>query len=143
MSHSELFSQNGNWYVIATVPLGTQVILVGRSYDSLWAFVQLANGTKGWVQAAALDGTVPVRSLSLADGSVFVPYRPDLPGTPGGNTGTGNQAGGSSQIYVVLPGDTLSTIAQHFGVSLYAIAAANHIWNYNLIYVDQQLIIPA
>ena len=72
------------------------------------------------------------RRLSLFY-SVFVPYRPDLPGTPGGNTGTGNQAGGSSQLYTVLPGDTLSTIAQHFGVSLYAIAAVNHIWNYNLM----------
>ena len=129
--------------VIATVPLGTRVVLVGRSYNSLWAYVQLADGTTGWVQAFTLDATVPVRSLSLADGSVFVPYAPDLPGTPGGNTGTGNTAGSSSHIYVVLPGDTLSTIAQHFGVSLYAIAAANHIWNYNLIYVDQQLIIPA
>jgi uncharacterized protein YgiM (DUF1202 family) len=129
--------------VIATVPLGTQVVLLGRSYDSLWAEVKLSNGTVGWVQASTLDGTVPVRSLSLADGSVFVPFAPDLPGTPGGNTGTGNTAGGSSHFYTVLPGDSLSAIAQHFGVSMYAIAAANHIWNYNLIYVDQQLIIPA
>ena len=126
--------------VIATVPLGTHVVLLGRSYDSLWAQIKLADGvTVGWVQASTLDGTVPVRSLSLADGSVFVPNAPLYPGTTTG----GSTSGGTSQIYVVLPGDTLSTIAQHFGVSLYAIASANHIWNYNLIYVDQQLIIPA
>ncbi|MEP7293811.1 MAG: LysM domain-containing protein, partial [Chloroflexota bacterium] len=61
---------------------------------------------------------------------------PDLPGTPGGNVG-------SSQIYVVRPGDSLSLIAQSFGVSIYSLAAANHIFNYDLIYVDQRLVIPA
>jgi uncharacterized protein YgiM (DUF1202 family) len=129
--------------VIATVPLGTHVVLLGRSFDSLWAQVRLSNGTVGWVQASTLDGTVPVRSLSLADGSVFVPFGPSPNQPVTGGTTSGGTAGGTSQIYVVLPGDTLSTIAQHFGVSLYAIAAVNHIWNYNLIYVDQQLIIPA
>ena len=87
-----------------------------------------------------LDATVPVRSLALADGSVFVPYAPSYPG--GRNTG-GNQPVAAHILTWYVPGDTLSKIAQHFGVSLYAIAAANHIWNYNLIYVDQQLIIPA
>lgn len=127
--------------VITTVPLGTQVVLVGRNYNSTWAFIRLADGTQGWVQANAIVGTVPVRSLALADGSVFVPNAPDLPGTPGGNNNGGNP--GNAQYYTVRPGDTLSTIAQRYGVSLYAIAAANNIWNYNLIYVDQTLVIPA
>ncbi len=128
--------------VIATVPAGTRIILLGRNYNSTLAQVQLADEAVGWVQATALTATVPVRSLALADGSVFVPYAPSLPISPT----TGGTNGGTSssyQTYVVLPGDSLSTIAQHFGVSMSSIAALNNIWNYNLIYVDQQLIIPA
>ncbi len=120
--------------VITTVPLGTRVVLLGRNYNSMWAQVQLSDGTTGWVEASALDATVPVRSLALADGSVFVPNAPTYPGTPGGST--------HATTYVVQPGDTLWKIAQHFGVSMNAIAAANHIWNWNLIYANQQLIIP-
>lgn len=122
--------------VITTVPLGTHVVLLGRNYNSTWAQIRLADGTVGWVNADALRATVPVRSLALADGSVFVPNAPDLPGTPGGNTGSGT-------IYIVRPGDSLSMIAQRFGVSLSALAAANRIYNYDLIFVDQRLIIPA
>jgi len=124
--------------VIAAIPLGTRVVLLGRNYNSTWAEVQLANGVIGWAQATALTATVPVRSLALADGSVFVPNAPDLPGTPGGNTGNP-----SGHLYTIAPGDTLWGIAQVFGVDINRIAAANHIWNYNLIYAGQQLIIPA
>lgn len=124
--------------VIASIPLGTRVVLLGRNYNSTWAQVQLPNGVIGWVEAGSLTATVPVRSLALADGSVFVPNAPDLPGTPGGNTG--NPGG---HLYTVVPGDTLWKISLAFGVDMNKIAAVNHIWNYNLIYVGQQLIIPA
>jgi len=44
--------------------------------------------------------------------------------------------------YTVAPGDTLSAIAGRFGVTVPALAAANHIANPNLIYVGQTLVIP-
>jgi uncharacterized protein YgiM (DUF1202 family) len=124
--------------VITTIPLGTRVVLLGRNYNSMWAQIQLADGTVGWVEAAALDATIPVRSAALADGSVFVPFAPGFPGevTTGG-------PGGNYQTYVVRAGDTLSKIAESFGTDIYTIAAANHIYNYNLIYIGQHLIIPA
>jgi uncharacterized protein YgiM (DUF1202 family) len=123
--------------IITTVPLGTSVILVGRNYNSQWAQVRLADGTTGWIEAWALTATVPVRSVALADGSVFVPNAPIWPGTqPGGSTG-------SLQVYVVQRGDTLWAIANRFGVTMQAIAAANNIYNYNLIYADQRLMIPS
>ena len=124
--------------IIITVPLGTPVVLLGRSYNSMWAEVQLPDGTVGWGEASAFTASVPIRSLVLADGSVFVPF---APGFPGENT-SGSSAG-NGQMYVVRPGDTLSKIAQQYGVTMYALAAANHIYNYNLIYIGQQLIIPA
>ena len=44
--------------------------------------------------------------------------------------------------YTVLPGDSLFRIALRFGKSMQAIAAANDITNYNLIYPGQVLKIP-
>ena len=44
--------------------------------------------------------------------------------------------------YVIQPGDTLSAIAQTYGVSAEVIASANNIVNPNLIYSGQTIIIP-
>ena len=45
-------------------------------------------------------------------------------------------------LYVVSPGDTLTSIAARYGVSTSALAQANGISNPNHIYVGQRLIIP-
>lgn len=124
--------------IIASVPLGTRFVLLGRSYDSQWALVRLPNNTQGWVTASSLDATVPVRSLALADGSVFVPNAPTWPPTAPSYPGTG-----STTTYIVKPGDTLFAIALAYGTTTNAIAALNNIWNPNLIYAGQQLLIPA
>ncbi len=47
-----------------------------------------------------------------------------------------------AQTYTVQAGDTLSGIANKFGVSVSALAAANGIQNLNLIYAGQVLRIP-
>lgn len=44
--------------------------------------------------------------------------------------------------YRVQPGDTLSKLSHHYGVSISQLAKSNHIQNINLIYVDQQMCIP-
>ena len=44
--------------------------------------------------------------------------------------------------HIVRPGDTLSAIAWQYGLSTWAIANANHLWNPNYIYVGQVLVIP-
>jgi LysM repeat protein len=44
--------------------------------------------------------------------------------------------------YVVRYGDTLDAIAWRYGTSSWAIARANGIWNPNLIYAGQLLVIP-
>lgn len=46
-------------------------------------------------------------------------------------------------IYIVQPGDTLSGIAQTFGVSLQDLLAVNDIADPNLLHVGQVLVIPA
>lgn len=119
---------------IRQVPQGTPVTLLGRNYNSTWAQVRLSDGTVGWVEAVGITGTVPVRSLALADGSVFVPGAPSVPPTSGQPQGT---------LYTIRPGDTLWAIAQRFGVNMHTLAAYNRIYNYDLIYAGQQLIIPS
>lgn len=44
--------------------------------------------------------------------------------------------------HVVKPGQNLSQIARYYGVPVQAIVKANNLWNPNLIYVGQHLLIP-
>lgn len=69
-------------------------------------------------------------------------------GTSSGGSSTGDASSGSdgsgsvvagSTTYVVQSGDTLGRIAAKFGISTSALAAANGISNYNLIYPGQKL----
>ena len=56
--------------------------------------------------------------------------------TPGGTSG------GQQRSYVIQVGDTLYSIARHFGVTMAQLQAANGIADPNLIYVGQTLVIP-
>jgi len=58
------------------------------------------------------------------------------------STGTTEAASPTTSYYVVRPGDTLDSIAWRYGVSAWAIARANGLWNPNVIYVGQLLVIP-
>ncbi len=57
-----------------------------------------------------------------------------------GFTGHANAATGG--VHIVKPGETLSSIAAHYGVSLSRLVAANHLANPNFIWVGQRLLIP-
>jgi murein DD-endopeptidase MepM/ murein hydrolase activator NlpD len=46
-------------------------------------------------------------------------------------------------VHVVAPGDTLSTLALRYGVSVSAVAEANGLANPNLIHIGQRLVIPS
>ena len=46
------------------------------------------------------------------------------------------------RYHIVQRGDTLSAIAWRYGTTVWAIANANGIWNINLIYAGQTLVIP-
>jgi LysM repeat protein len=52
------------------------------------------------------------------------------------------ESSGCSVVHIVQPGETMYSIARHYGVSMWAIANANGIVNPNFIYVGQRLIIP-
>ena len=49
---------------------------------------------------------------------------------------------GGPRIHIVRRGETLSGIAARYGVSMWALARVNHIYNPNLIWAGQRLVIP-
>jgi len=85
-------------------------------------------GTTIWA-IASLNGIANV-NLIYAGQWLRIPSSGWDPGPPG------------PTYYVVQPGDTLSGIAWRYGTTVWAIANANGIWNVNLIYVGQRLVIP-
>jgi uncharacterized protein YraI len=123
--------------VVGTLALNETVQLLGRNYNATLAQVRLSNGTVGWIESEFIVGSVPVRSLARTDGSVFVPNAPDFP-----NQQPGGQPGQGVRYHTILPGETLSTIAQRYGTTIQAIASANAIYNVDRMYYGQQLVIP-
>lgn len=124
-----------NGQVITTAPVNTRVDLLGRNYNGSWAQIRMPDGTTGWMAAGTLTASVPVRSLTPTDGSVYAPVT--TPPTSGGSS-----SGGCRAYYVVVPGDTLARIAAHYGTTAWAIAQANGITNINYIQAGWTLCIP-
>ena len=54
----------------------------------------------------------------------------------------GQSEGGGGSSYQVAPGDTLHTIASHFGTTVSALIKANQLANPDLLGVGQQLVVP-
>jgi uncharacterized protein YraI len=125
--------------VVGTVSLDETVDLLGRNYNATLAQIRLSNGTVGWIESQFIIGSVPVRALQRTDGSVFVPYAPDFPNQ---SPSSPSQPSTGARYHTILPGETLSTIAQRYGVTIQALAAANGIYNVDRIYYGQQLVIP-
>jgi LysM repeat protein len=71
-------------------------------------------------------------------GYIYVGQRLCVP--PGGYAGY--QQMGTTYYHLVKPGDTLSGIAWHYGVSLASIVKANNLSNASLILVGQKLVVP-
>jgi LysM repeat protein len=97
----------------------------------------------------SIGRTCNVNPYAIAQvNNIYPPYYTIYPGQqltiPGGTVGPQPtaQSGDTDRVYFVKPGDNLFRIALSYGVSLQALAAANGLSNYNLIYIGQKLNIP-
>ncbi len=125
---------------------GADCIHVVRASDrNLWR-ISLLYGVTVY-QIANASGIANIQVIHVGDqlvipgcGTLGVSQSPPGSGDQGGG-GLPN-SGGGGQIHVVQQGETLFQISLQYGVSVSAIAAANGISNINLIYIDQQLVIP-
>lgn len=115
--------------IIATITQGDTVTLLGRNADASWLEVRLTNNQQGWARSRYIVPNVPIGNLPITSPTVPNPA-PSSPLYPGQTT------------YVVQPGDNLFRIALRYNLSTYTLAAANNIYNYNLIYTGQILVIP-
>lgn len=111
--------------VAAGETLSTLAEQYGITLEALAAYNQLTN----------LD-TLEVGQVLLLPPEVERPAEPES-----GETAAGADA--APLLYTVQAGDSLQAIAQQFGVSLEALAAANGLTNPNAILAGQQLLIPA
>jgi len=89
------------------------------------------------VSANRLGAHNPYVGGSLYMPNAYAPYVSSYASNAGAYDSYG--ANGSSSVYVVQPGDTLAGIAQRFGMPVYALAAANHIYNPNYIYAGMRM----
>jgi LysM repeat protein len=110
-----------------TVPQGGAVHVVQRG-ETL-SGIAARYGVNMWVLA---------RTNGIANPSrIYTGQRLVIP------TGQTASTSADGPVHTVLRGQTLSGIAYHYGVSIWAIANANGIANPNLIYAGQRLVIPA
>jgi len=83
-------------------------------------------------QPAATFTATPPAAASAADPAAAAPAP----------TATPAAATGEAEVYVVQAGDSLSAIADRFGVTIAAIVAANDLANPDFVFSGQRLVIP-
>lgn len=71
---------------------------------------------------------------------IYAGQRLQIPVSGGRYPGEGHP--GAGRTYIVQPGDTLTSIAYKFGVTVHALMAANNLSNADVIYSGQKLLIP-
>jgi LysM repeat protein len=112
-------------------------------------------------EALAALNNPTAAAIDVPMAATLTPTSPALAAVPGGETGTAEQTSAGDQPaatavagdaatttvagseYVVQVGDSLSGIADRFGVSVAAIVAANRLDNPDFVFVGQRLSIPS
>ncbi|MCL7454821.1 MAG: LysM peptidoglycan-binding domain-containing protein [Anaerolineae bacterium] len=120
--------------VALLLPLGAQTVSASTS-----SLIHVVRPGENLYRIALRYGTT-VRAIAAANhisnpNLIYVGQRLVIP--TGGST-----VPPGSCIYVVRRGDTLYSIARHFGVSLSTLVSVNGIANPSLIFVGQRLVIP-
>ncbi len=110
----------------------------GNPYDYIFAPSRCGISASGYVQNPGGSPSYPVNPAYPTYPTY--PVNPSYPTYP--SSLPVQPSMGVHGTYVVQPGDNLYRISLRFGVNLAVLASVNGIYNYNLIYVGEVLIIP-
>lgn len=125
--------------IVHTVQRGDTLSVLAMRYGSTVQAIAAANGlTNNHLIMVGQELIIPLRTPpagppTATEPVVFVTATPPEPVPPLGY----------NNIYVVMPGDTLTRIARLFNTTVPTLAQLNGIVNVNQIQVGQQLIVPA
>ena len=120
-----------------TVLAGETLSQIARRYDVSMTRLMHLNGIDN--ADAIRIGQVLRLPVLVSDTPTSTPTSPDAPPA----TTQAAPRGPASAIHIVRPGETLSQIAQQYGVTMQLLMDANGIQNANAIYVGQSLRIPS
>lgn len=122
---------SGTGSVVHVVRAGESMSVIAKRYGvsltKLLAANKLANASLIYVG----------QRITIPGATSTTPSTPAKPGKPGAT-----KPGTADSVYVVKAGDSMSVIAQRFGVSLTKLLAANKIADASRIYVGQKIVIP-
>jgi LysM repeat protein len=112
---------------VPVTPLPDPPVYVVQRGDTLYSIARRYGTT---VEAIALTNKIANPSLIYVGQRLTISGSTTIPTPPSG------------QIHVVQAGQTLYSIARHYGTTYWAIAMANNLANPNVIYAGQRLVIP-
>jgi LysM repeat protein len=114
-----------------TVQPGDTLLSIAQRYNMSWHTLASINGipNPGYIYVGQ---RLIIRSGGPGDWPAWAG------GAVNGNSGSANTA----RYHTVQYGETLGLIAAAYGTTWSALAAANNLWNPNLIYAGQTLVIP-
>ncbi len=104
------------------------------------SYILLVTATPSYIQIGGGGGDSPSSPPGVFPSPTAVPTPTFIP-TPN-PTRTAVIDPTEQQVYIVQSGDTLSTIAQRYGITVESIAEVNNLPNQNILSVGQVLIIP-
>lgn len=116
------------WAEVPTDRVFQQIIHIVQPGENLFRIALRYGTTVEALQAAN----------RLSGATIYVGQRLVIP-----QSGAAPSAVGAGTIYVVQPGDTLSSIASRYGVTTVALIQANDLASPDRIYVGQHLVIPS
>jgi len=111
------------------------VIVAGRS-------VPAGPGAMAPATAPLAAGSTVQAQLPLSNRPTPLPGAVVTPGAPAANQATSAPTPAEPTVYIVQPGDTLSSIARKYDVSLEDLMRANNIANADYVQLGQELKIP-
>lgn len=116
------FGPGYGYGIMNVIGYGYQSSVIGRNVDGSWLNVQLADGSRGWVDTSYVILNVSITQIPVVAGGTTPPP--------------------TTRRHTVQSGETLFRISLRYNVNLQTLAAVNGIGSNYLIYAGQVLIIP-